>query len=508
MPRKKLLALVVRVSDVGGRDKKNGGDRFISPDLQVQVATKYARDAGYSVEVVEPQDLNVPHTTPLDKRPAMGRALRGVEEGRYAGIVVSSQDRLGTLPLTRELKARLLAAEGVLKVADNPAAEALDARGYAKLPADQMSLMHEAQREEIGLRWDAAKREAVLGKGIHICAWVPVGYERGPDRRLVPDRWAPVVVRVFELRAQGGSWAECAALLRDAGVPNRKGNTHWTKSAVQAMIGNRVYLGEARGGRYANPQGHDPILVTAEGEPDEALFRAANRKRSRRGRPSERSLLSGLLRCASCGRQLYASTSDHGGGRYRCRPYMLAGPPCDAPAGVQQRQVEDLVQRTFTALLPLYTVPPEAAPDTALLERAVEAARREYDAWLALDVADFDPAGFRTGALERKARVEEAEDALRRARDESGVTADAANLHESWASLPVPERRRWLEEFEVRATVRRGREPVHERIEFEMRNTPVRTELLEEEGLPVRYAWSLVDGLRVIEDETALPDAA
>ena len=71
-------------------------------------------------------------------------------------------DRIGTLALTRELKERLLRAGAVLKVADNPSAEKLDARGYAKLPSEYVSLMHDAQREEIGLRWAAAQANAVV----------------------------------------------------------------------------------------------------------------------------------------------------------------------------------------------------------------------------------------------------------------------------------------------------------------------------------------------------------
>lgn len=72
-----VIGIVVRVSDVKGRDKK--GDRFISPQEQVQHTTAYCRAAGYDVLVIEPTDLNVSHTTPLDERPAMGEALRQVE---------------------------------------------------------------------------------------------------------------------------------------------------------------------------------------------------------------------------------------------------------------------------------------------------------------------------------------------------------------------------------------------------------------------------------------------
>ena len=75
------------------------------------------------------------HTTPLDDWPGMGEALRLVEAAALRSRGPASQDRIGPLMLTRELKARLLTAGGVLKIADNPSAETLDARGYAKLPS-------------------------------------------------------------------------------------------------------------------------------------------------------------------------------------------------------------------------------------------------------------------------------------------------------------------------------------------------------------------------------------
>ena len=74
---KGTIGIVVRVSDVRGRDKK--GDRFISPDEQIRRRATYCQSAGYDVRVIEPTDLNVSHTTPLDERPALGEALRLVE---------------------------------------------------------------------------------------------------------------------------------------------------------------------------------------------------------------------------------------------------------------------------------------------------------------------------------------------------------------------------------------------------------------------------------------------
>jgi hypothetical protein len=135
---KGVLGLVVRVSDVAGRDKK--GDRFISPTEQIRIGTAYAQSDGWEVEVIEPMDLDVLHTTPLDERPAMGDALCRVETGELKEIVVSSQDRLGTLALTHELKARLREANGVLKVADNPAAEDLSARLHEASERDDVAV--------------------------------------------------------------------------------------------------------------------------------------------------------------------------------------------------------------------------------------------------------------------------------------------------------------------------------------------------------------------------------
>jgi len=60
----KKVGLVVRVSDVKGRDK--AADKFVSPELQIAGAAGYAAGRGFEVAVIEPYDLNVSHPTPLD----------------------------------------------------------------------------------------------------------------------------------------------------------------------------------------------------------------------------------------------------------------------------------------------------------------------------------------------------------------------------------------------------------------------------------------------------------
>ena len=492
MAGKGKLALVVRVSDVKGRDKR--GDRFISPELQVAAGSGYARGRGFGeFEVFE--DLTVSHTTPLDDRPGMCAALVKIEAGELAGLVVSSQDRLGPVALTHELKARLLAAEAVLLVPDNPAAEVLDAKGFAALPADLVAQIHTAQREEIGLRWHKARRSAVE-YGIHPSALVPVGYRRNevepkvsgkaerakltaaqrwadPVRRqLVPSEHAPAILALFKLRAAKGSWTECCKLVEDAGVPNAAGQPVWIHSSVQAIIRNPVYKGWAhlrskgkQDGDIINETAHQPIV-------DPLLWKVAQPNEGKPRRTTDGSLLSGLLRCACCGRTLTPSMSKQHR-YYRCRPRMVSGPACNAPASVPAAEVEAIVTRGFFAWLAYRPVAPAPA-DLAPLEQAVALAKADEVKWKEAAVAGTVAPELVGPAYDAaKARREQAEKLLFEARQTAGLDDERLTLAERWGTMTVAERRRALQAFEVVAYVARGRQPVDERVTIELRGSPV-----------------------------------
>jgi DNA invertase Pin-like site-specific DNA recombinase len=492
MAKKVKLALVVRVSDVKGRDKN--GDRFISPELQIAGGSGYARGRGFAgFEVFE--DLNISHTTPLDDRPGMSAALAKIEAGKLAGLVVSSQDRLGPVALTHELKARLLAAEAVLLVPDNPAAEVLDAKGFAALPADLVAQIHTAQREEIGLRWHRARRSAVE-YGIHPSTFVPVGYrrnevepkvsgkaERGeltPEQRwsdpvkrqLVPSEHAPAILALFKLRAAKGSWSECCRLVEEAGVPNAKGRPQWIHSSVQAIIRNPVYKGWAylrskgkQDGDIINETAHQPIV-------DPLLWKAAQPKEGKPRRTSDGALLSGVLRCACCGRKLTPSTSKQHS-YYRCRPRMVSGPECDAPASVPAAEVEGLVTRAFFDWMAYRPVAP-APPDLAPLEQAAALAKADEAKWKEAAVAGtVAPEVVGPAYDAAKARREQAEKQLFDARQTAGLDDERLTLAERWGTMTIPERRRALQALEVVAYVERGRQPADERVTIELRGSPV-----------------------------------
>jgi site-specific DNA recombinase len=430
----RTIGIVVRVSDVNGRDKK--GDRFISPQEQVRTATAYCEAAGYEVVVIEPWDLNVSHTTPLDERGGMGEALRLVESGGLDGIAVSSQDRIGTLVLTRELKARLLKAGGVLKVADNPSAEKLDARGYEKVPSELMSLYHEAQREEIGLRWAAAQANA-QARGV-LPRREPFGYRRDDAGHVVvcePD--AAKVREAFQRRAGGEPFASIG---RSFG---------WSHSTTRQRITNPIYMGS---------DGLVPAIVSR------AEFDAAQAGRRHQAMPpgetTKHLVLLGLARCAGCGRTLKAPRRPRADGTfvqaYFCK--NAASDPCPCRAYVHCDDLEAFVLGAFERELRTTPRALDALASTHDLEQAeaeLEEEERDFHEFLKF-AKGIEQNAFLAAVQARQERVDAARARVRELSARVTRLPASGTLAAHWDILSVEERRLVLRGFIDRVEVERG----------------------------------------------------
>jgi hypothetical protein len=333
-----------------------------------------------------------------------GQRLResgDAREGEELRVALPGRERVhgqsGRRPGRSHLPLELLAgpgAEGVLDLG------ARDPRQQVVLQLDDVAVLI-----SLGVRPDSLKRSAestASAGGDHTFSRPLVRFnchkrtlcDRASALRAAragltrEQRWADPVVgqlvlggqaeqvrALFRLRAAGGSWSECARLMESRGVPNRKGEPFWLLSAVQAIIRNPVYRGEAylrskgkQAGDFVNPEAHEPIV-------DAILWRKAQPKQGTPRRSSEGALLAGILRCACCGRRLSPS-----GGYYRCRPRMVTGPECPAPASAPRVELEALVLRGFfdwLAYRPLAAAPPDLAP----LEQALALGKAEEAKW-------------------------------------------------------------------------------------------------------------------------------
>lgn len=350
--------------------------------IQEQRRSIEAWAKGEGVKLAEPiVEQNVSGSKPWRER-GLGSAVKACEDGHAAGITVAWQDRL-----SRE---NGLATAEVWEALDRAGArlvatsEGLDtAKGDQEMLFSIKAAIAREQWKRYAKNWDDAKRNAVE-KGVHICSHLPLGYDRGDDGRLAPNEHANLVKELFRLRAHGSSWSELCSHIESAGVKPMRGGERWAIHTVSAIIRNPVYRGQARQGKHVNEDAHDPIVTRAE------WLAAQIEHPSRRSRGTEGTLLAGIVKCAQCGRRMIP---ERGGidkrdgskrhGRYRCKPRQSTGDPCDHPANVNMKQLDEMVVEQFLQRwdpeVGDVVVEHEQQPDVEPLRRDLDFARDALD---------------------------------------------------------------------------------------------------------------------------------
>jgi site-specific DNA recombinase len=455
----------IRVSSVGGRE----GESFISPDVQREQIEGYAKLHRH--EVVEWfRDLDEPGSK--YERPNFQRALAYVERGLADGLAVAKLDRFARSSNVAYNALKRLEDAGAHFIAVGDSVDSSTPAG--RLARDILFRFAQYELERITENWDVARQRAVA-RGIHIASRVPTGYRTRSetDKRLVPDAHAaPVIAELYRRRADGAGWTELARFLEAQRVVGPYGNKKWTHGAVQKLIRNRTYLGEARSGNYMNPDAHPPLV-------SEALWVAANRKKApatpaHKKRPSQ--LLTGLVRCAGCRYVMKADRmTDRNGeslGMYRCRARHAAG-MCPEPANVLARVIEPCIERQVLSALGPDGVLAEAEAFAAIAEaqeaqRRLDEARAELEAFLEVNdsLMRAAPDIYERKLGEKTQAVETAEREVAASEQLSGLPPLVADgtLSIRWDELSADERRQLLGALIDCVVIRRGREPISERV--------------------------------------------
>lgn len=420
----------IRVSRVAGRE----GDSFISPAVQRQRIEALAAAGGHTIAHFH-TDLDEPGSR--EDRPGFLAALERVEAGRSDGIAVARLDRFArsVVDCANAIK-RLQAVDGVLL----SAAESIDTSGtFGRFVANLMSALAELELERIRESWEAA-RAAAVARGVHVASRTPTGYTRAADGRLEEAPGVPIR-ELFLRKAEGASWRELGAILEGAGVSTPYGSKRWAGRSVSHLIANRVYLGEARSGKFVLAGAHPALISEVEWQAAQVSGAATP---GRGGR-----LLSGLLRCAGCSYRLKpGKMRDRSGERleiYHCRAHATGA--CGGRASILGRIIEPWVVDSFFERYPdIRAGAAEASGEILEAEQRVQQAERELlvyqdslitevgrELWLqgmrsraeALEVAQRE-----LGALEATARGAE--------------MPLVAELKAMWPELSVGERRQVL----------------------------------------------------------------
>jgi site-specific DNA recombinase len=441
----------VRVSRVGPRE----GDSFISPDLQREQIEAVARREGLDVvEVIEELDASGGDAS----RPGWNRAIEKVERGEASGIAVWNFARF-----SRSVKDAVNALERIEGAGGRVWSATED---FGDGPAGRMVrtiLLAVAENERAraaeGFR---AARASAVERGVHMAGRVPLGYRRGPDRRLEPDPdTAPIAQGVFERGAEGLSAHAIARWVREQGVD-------FTNTGVRYMLRNRTYRGEVRSGGLVKENAH-PALVT------EGLWRKCQGRQlssQRTGRLAGRFLLQGIAQCASCGRGLRLST---GGNNHRPF-YYCRHRHCTDRAYAGANELDSFVLNTLDEELNLadpsqwVALPGGDSREVEEMEAARDAAREDLDSFLAdtrLRRA-LGPERHAEAAENYVAVLDKCEADLAEVRERHAGRYELVGRlwNTEWGHA---ERYEWVCRMVRQVVVSRGREPLSRRAEVELR---------------------------------------
>ena len=442
--------IVVRVSSQGDREDEH----FHSPEVQADAARRYAKQQRERV-VAEPfREIDVSGRLPLCKRPGLLAAIEMVEAGQADHIVVAYFDRL-----VRSLKVQLEVIERVEKAGGEIFAldhgKLTNGSAATRLSTNMMGAVFQYFAEITGEKVTAAQARAVT-RGVLPNSRIVPGYVRGEAGVLVPvPELVPVIVEAFERRERGATIVELQALLLEHGVER-------SVAGVASMLRSRMYLGEIHFGELHNLKAHTPIIR------DRDLFDRVQRMKVSRGRQAKsQRLLSRLkvLRCGTCGSLMVINSYT---GNYRCGNTSAAG--CDRRAAIKAEPLEAyVIERTKEILA-------NRKGRASNAERARRAADDAERAKVALQNAkrrllllpDGEDDAETLTVIEELVRAHEIkrEEAERLADGVEVETVDAAEVLDDPDPEALPAKRRLIRAKLPTITIRPGRAPLADRVDF------------------------------------------
>lgn len=447
-PQRRAIG-IIRVSQTSGRE----GERFVSPDEQRErIESACARDGLNLVHVYEEMDVSGGRA--LTGRPGLSAAVDAIEAGTADVVAAAYFDRLfRSLQTQAEVIDRVERAGGQVLAVD--IGQVTNGSAGQWLSGTMMGAVSEYYRRSIRER-SAEGQARAIARGVLPCAKIPLGYLRRPDGTYeVCPITAPLVLRAFQLRAEGVSPIHIRDMLREHGVER-------SYSGVRGMLASRIYIGELHFGKLVNINSHEAIV-------DRALFDRAQRAKTPRGpAPKSERLLARLrvLVCGTCGSPLGPSSV-----KMRNREpfpvYSCQGRDCGHRVSISARVAEAKVSSAVRDALRDAQGRASMADSAQEAVCALETAQSDMDA--ALRVFALTGAENESAAVERITELKQARDDAQARLDKIGPDATRiVGVGADWDELSLDGRRALIratvESAIVAPGVRGGSGPAAERI--------------------------------------------
>jgi hypothetical protein len=382
--------------------------------------------------------------------------MQRIRSGQSDGVIVAKLDRfartlVGALSILEEFERH---GAVLISVAENLDLSTPMGKAFLRI----LLVFAELERDRISENWGTATNNAIA-RGVHIAKFTPVGYDRGPDKRLVPSTAAPAIREAFLMRSAHKTRTEIARRLDE--IAPRSGGGRWTASNVERIIKNRVYMGEAYRGNAVNPEAHEAIVSFAEWQ----KANLAPVRASHRGKKPN--LLGGIVRCMACryvlAPQVYGTGRPNPTRVYRCRAVHSAG-ACPEPASIAREALDHYVEAVWREQMESQAL--SIKQDSEALRAATAklgGAEDELRAFASdLTARRLLGSGYHAALELRAAAVDQARAELQQA----SASVPSAEAIEGYDELPVEERKRILSSSIDAVIVKRadGREPIDERV--------------------------------------------
>ena len=304
----KKVGIYVRLSK---EDSRSG--ESVSIENQKLMLAKHVSEMGWELMEIY-QDDGFSGTN--QNRPAFQRMIADVKSGFINTILIKDLSRLGRNYLeVGNLAEVFLPRHGCELISLN---EQLDEMMVFRNWFNEQHSKTTSVKVRMGKRMSAQN-------GRFVGAYAPYGYMKDPalpHKLIIDQTTAPIVRKIFEMRAAGAGHRAIAAKLNSDMITAPRGKL-WSENTIRDMLKNEAYIGNTISGktgslsyknqRQVRKEQQDWIRVEATHEPliSLELWEKVNslvKKRYRPGRSTVGSLFAGLLYCTHCGLKLRTQT--------------------------------------------------------------------------------------------------------------------------------------------------------------------------------------------------------
>lgn len=234
---RKRVAAYARVST-------NNEEQVSSYEAQVDYYTRYIqeREDWDFVKVYTDEGISATNTR---KRDGFNSMVSDALAGRIDLIITKSISRFARNTVDTLTTVRKLKEKGIEVFFEKENIHTLDGKGELLITIMSSLAQEESRSISENVTWGLRKR-FVDGK-VSLPYKRFLGYEKGPDGLPKINEEEAVIIRlIFRLFLYGKSPSAIASYLTDEGIPTPGGKAKWRPNAVESILTNEKYKGDAR----------------------------------------------------------------------------------------------------------------------------------------------------------------------------------------------------------------------------------------------------------------------